>query len=96
MGNENINRLAGVLQKRMKELSEKPDVLDFGTIQKDMSLITNRFPVAIPKKDYMVCRTVSLKDSDGRRILKPGCRVLVAWAGDDPCVVDIILSGNSI
>lgn len=30
------------------------------------------------------------------RKLKPGDRVLVAWVGDDPCVIDIILPGTAV
>ena len=129
MGNEGINKLAGVLQSRMKQLGTKPQTLDFGTIQEDMSLITNRFPQAIPKNDYMVCRQLTIGETgkyltethvlmDGEhshpkigisgahehdikipetmRKLKPGDRVLVAWVGDDPCIIDIVLSGRSI
>lgn len=96
MGNEGINKLAGVFQNRIKQIGEKPQILDFGTIQEDMSLITNKFPKAIPKDDYMVCRTVTLPDTDGEMILRPGRRVFVAWTGDDPCIIDVILSGKSI
>ena len=39
MGNEGINKLAGVFQGRMKSMSDKPQVLDFGVIQSDMSLM---------------------------------------------------------
>ena len=60
MGNEGINRLAGVLQSRMGQMGDRPQVLDFGVIQGDMSLLTNRFPKPIPQKDYMVCRQVTL------------------------------------
>lgn len=134
MGNEGVNKLAGVLQGRMKGISESPAVLDFGTINSDMSLTTNLFPQPIPKSDYMVCRQLTLgpKDDvltktqyigkttkDGRhsshtatdqygahvhevlipenmRKLKAGDRVLVAWVGDDPCIVDLVLSGSSL
>ena len=33
MGNEGINKLAGILQDRMSCMGEKPQVLDFGVIQ---------------------------------------------------------------
>lgn len=64
MGNEGINRLTEVLQNRMHGLSEKPQVLDFGVIQGDMSLLTNKFPVPIPQSDYMVCRQLTLGPTD--------------------------------
>lgn len=114
MGNEGINKLAGVFQSRMKGISEKPVVLDFGSINGDMSLTTNAFPQPIPKSDYMVCRQLTIgkkgdeltnlrgteqKDvmiPETMRKLKAGDRVLVAWVGDDACIIDIILSGNSL
>ena len=168
MGNEGINKLAGVFQERMHRISDKPQVLDFGEIQPDMSLLTNLFPKPIPQEDYMVCRQVTLgrtydilaktqdigmpysgshihhthdltcshhggivtgttgeetsaapdppipperqkgsDSSDGMhqhhvlipekmRWLEPGDRVLVAWVGDDPVVVDLILPATVI
>lgn len=88
MGNEGINKLAGVLQGRMHHVADKPQVLDFGVIQGDMSLLTNKFPQPIPQSDYMVCRQI--------RSRKPGDRVLVAWVGDDCCVVDLVLPGTAV
>lgn len=126
MGNEGINKLAGVLQSRMHAMMNRTQVLDFGEIQGDMSLLTNRFPCPIPQADYMVCRQLALgRDGDtltetpisgehpnhtagdGKhrhnipipekmRSVQPGDRVLVAWAGDDPCVIDIILPGTAV
>lgn len=55
-GNPGLNKLAKTLQKRMKETNESPLVLDFGVIQQDYSLITNTYPMPIPKSDYLVCR----------------------------------------
>ena len=92
MGNEGINKLAGVFQNRMKGISEKPAALDFGTINRDMSLTTNGFPQPIPKSDYVVCGSVG-----GRTYrIKAGDRVLVAWVGDDACIIYVIVSGNSL
>lgn len=168
MGNEGINKLAGVLQGRMRDMGDKPQILDFGTIQPDMSLLTNRFPKPVPQEDYVVCRQVTLgctydilaktqdiempysgshihhthdltcshhggivagttgeeisaapdppipperqkgsDSSDGMhqhhvlipekmRWLRPGDRVLVAWVGDDPVVIDLIYPATVI
>ena len=60
MGSEGVNKLTEVLQNRMRGMSEQPQVLDFGVIQPDMSLLTNKFPVPIPQSDYMVCRQLTL------------------------------------
>lgn len=61
-GHPGTARLASVLSSRMKRENEVPLVVDFGEIQANHSLITNAFPIPIPKGDYSVCRHVgSLK-----------------------------------
>ena len=58
MANEGVNRLARAMESRTKEHNDRPPVLDFGTIQDDMSLVTNYFPEPIPYEDYSICRSV--------------------------------------
>ena len=114
MGNEGINKLAAILQRRMHDMNDNPQKLDFGTIQSDMCLITNQFPQPIPQSDYMVCRQLTLGSMDTpltstinsaektvlvpekMRSIKAGDRVLVAWIGDDICIIDIILPGTAV
>lgn len=58
-----LNKLARVMQERMdrnQQASNGALVLDFGTIQADMSLKTNTFAVPIPQADYHVCRQLTL------------------------------------
>lgn len=55
---DGIFSLAGVLQSRTKAISARPSVIDLGEIQEDGSLLTNKFPVPIPKTDYLCCRSV--------------------------------------
>lgn len=55
-GNPGVNKLGKVLQQRMRETNSSPLVLDFGVIQQDYSLMTNTYPIPIPKSDYLVCR----------------------------------------
>lgn len=57
-GRPGTSKLASVLSSRMKKENESPLVLDFGEIQTNGSLLTNTFPVPIPKGDYSVCRHV--------------------------------------
>lgn len=57
-GNPGTNNLAKVLSGRMQKENASPLFLDFGSIQPDYGLITNTFPVPIPKSDYVVCRCV--------------------------------------
>ncbi len=57
-GRPGTTKLASVLSQRMKKENESPLVLDFGEIQGNGSLVTNTFPVPIPKGDYTICRHV--------------------------------------
>lgn len=60
--NQGLNKLAQVMQQRMNRNQEANGalVLDFGTIQGDMSLKTNTFAIPIPQADYHVCRQLTL------------------------------------
>lgn len=57
-GHPGTARLAAVLSQRMQKTNEAPLLIDFGEIQGNGSLMTNTFPVPIPKGDYSVCRHV--------------------------------------
>lgn len=57
-GNPGTNKLANVLSRRMRKTAESPLVLDFGEIKGNGSLVTNTFPVPIPRGDYTICRHV--------------------------------------
>jgi len=61
-GNPGINHLARALQGQINRNQEANSalLLDFGTIQGDYSLLTNTYPIPIPKSDYMVCRQLTL------------------------------------
>lgn len=59
-GNPGTNRLANVLTNRMRRENQVPLILDFGEIQADGSLVTNTFPVPIPKGEYSVLRQLTL------------------------------------
>lgn len=61
-GNPGLSKLARVMSNRMREFSDQTaeDVTpDFGVINGNMSLTTNRFPVAIPRGEYYIGRLVS-------------------------------------
>ena len=60
--NQGMNKLARIMQDRMRKNQDANDalVLDFGTIQKDMSLKTNTFAIPIPQADYHVVRQLTL------------------------------------
>lgn len=111
-----VNSLARILTERMRSMTDKPLVLDYATVNDDMSITTDTYPVAIKPEYYSVCRQLTLGNTDDEfaetkpaadylththkvklprnmRKLKPKDRVLVAWVGDDLCVIDIILQG---
>ena len=116
MANEGVNGLAAVLQSRMKELGGGLPIVDYGTIRADMSLVTDAFPIPIPQRDYIICRSLAIGGAntvisktstnsghahdvlagDKYRWLKPGDRVLVAWRGNDACVIDIIIPATAV
>lgn len=77
--NNGMSRLAGVLDNRMRQQSEAPPLLDFGTVKKNGSLITNTFSKTIAKGDYTVL--------DGFEYQGEDTRVLVAWVEDDAVVI---------
>lgn len=62
MADEGLNKLARVLQRRISEDRNAYSdlVLDFGVIKSDYSLLTNTYPIAIPKTDYLVLRQLTL------------------------------------
>lgn len=77
--NSGISKLAGVMDSRMRQQSETPLLLDFGTVKKNGGLITNTFPKTIAKGDYTVLEGFEYKGKD--------TRVLVAWVEDDAVVI---------
>lgn len=62
MADEGLNKLARVLHGRIAdERNAHSDlVLDFGVIKSDYSLLTNTYPIPIPKTDYLVLRQLTL------------------------------------
>lgn len=57
-----MTKMAAVLMEKMRQIGDKPNVLDFGSILGDYSLKTNSFPAPIPKGAYFVCRIAALSD----------------------------------
>ena len=57
-----LSKMAAALVEKMRQISDRPNVLDFGSILDDFSLQTNSLPVPIPKGDYFVCRMTALPD----------------------------------
>lgn len=55
-----MSKLAQVLSERIGEQTKRPDALELGTIQGNMSLLIDRFPIPIPWGEYLVCRSLTL------------------------------------
>ena len=61
-GSPGTSKLARVMSNRIREFceqSEEDNSPDFGVINNDMSLTTNRFPISIPQGEYYLGRLVS-------------------------------------
>jgi len=54
MLNSGASKLAQVIAERIASQTQRPDALELGTIQDDMSLKLDRFAVPIPKGEYLV------------------------------------------
>jgi len=54
MNKKNIDDLAKVLNERISLIANKPDSIELGTIQPDMSLKLDTFAMPIKKGDYLI------------------------------------------
>lgn len=79
-GNPGLSKLAATLQGQMSKNQEASSalILDFGVIQANYSLLTNTYPIPIPKSDYMVCRQLTLGDTSTHLTYTIGA----GWAND--------------
>jgi hypothetical protein len=101
----NIQRFASIMSSRMKQTSTAavPTTLELGTVQSNMSITTDGLQAVIPRGDYMVNLTLTggrttskVEDHthdlpDSFRGLQPGDRILVAWCGNEPVVIAIVV-----
>ena len=88
--NAGISNLANVIRRRIKKETDTPLVLDFGEIQSNGSLITNTFPVSIPKGSYSVLSSLGASNDTDSASVSKGDRVLVAWVQSEAVVVGIV------
>lgn len=59
---EGVSKLAQVIADRIAVQTERHDELELGIIQDDMSLKLDKFNIPIPKSEYLVCRSLTLKN----------------------------------
>ena len=85
-----------------------PTTIELGIVNANMSITPDSLRAAIPKGDYMVSllltsgRFTADASYDGYthkhelpeaiRGLRPGDRILIAWCGDDPVVIAVVVS----
>lgn len=84
----NIQRLGNMLARRMKSTAHAavPMTVELGTIGTGLSLTTDSLRSMIPRGEYMASRALIEEDS-----LKAGDRVLVAWCGNEPVVISVVV-----
>lgn len=101
----NIEKLGETLQGRMRSAGKKKDrLIELASIGPGLCLKPDQSPGPIPKGEYSICRTVSDKLMKKGKVvtgsvymedihyqkLEEGDRVLVAWCGTEPVVIDLI------
>lgn len=57
------SKFAGAIRKIMDRNTNNALALDFGVIQSDGSLLTDEYPISIPKSDYLVCRHLKARSA---------------------------------
>ena len=91
---EGIANLAAVFHEhnsRVTEAMTRSLRLDFGEIQENYHLKLDTFDKMIPKDAWSVCR----RCTQGNPI-RPGQRVLAAWVGNEPVVIDAVFSAAAL
>ncbi len=59
MTNSGASKLAQVIAERIGSQTAKPDALELGTIQPDMSLKLDRFAVPMPRGEYLIAEWIA-------------------------------------
>lgn len=81
----NIQRLGNTLSGRMKKTAGAAVTVstELGLINDNMSMTPDSLQADIPQGDYMITQDLEVAAGD---------RVLVAWCGDEPVVVAVVVS----
>lgn len=104
---DGIEQFGNLLNQRTKEVLNGNQKLSvgLGRINSDLSLAVDGMEGHVPKGQYMLSRHLTFPETidtaaasghshevkTGLRGLKSGDRVLIAWAGNEPVIIDIIL-----
>jgi len=81
----NIEKLGNVIMGQIVRVnrSNSRTVMDLGSVNSALSLVPDHSPGPIPDGEYTVCRNAA-------PALKKGARVLIAWCGGEPVVIDAV------
>ncbi len=71
-GSDGANKLAQVIAERIGNQTERPDALELGSIQDDMSLKIDRFAVPVPKGEYLVVEWMAKLSLPAFSLVGPG------------------------
>ncbi len=89
MANGNgINKLSRALISRMKQENVSPPIADFGSIGKNMHLMTDSMQMPLAPDEYSVLSSVG--------VLNPGDRVLVIWVSNERDVGEPVITGKIV
>lgn len=99
--NSNMQQLGAMLSNRMKQTSNAaiPISIELGTVNANLSITPDSLRVPIPKGDYMVNyllsgATTGAADEHSHTLpsLRAGNRILIAWCGNEPVVIAVVVS----
>ena len=83
-----IEEFGKELSKRMQDMikGSKAPVIELGRINENGALTVDSFGEAIPRGEYMISGRIQQQQ------VIPGSRVVVAWSGTEPIVIDTVSS----
>ncbi len=100
---DNLTAFGEALSQLMLRVRKAGDerTLELGTIGDDLSLAVDSLKDAIPKGDYLLAlrltdRGYSQILSEPVRGIRPGDRVIMAWVGGQPIVMDIVAGSKEL
>lgn len=98
-----IIELGELLNRRMQQMQRYNtfSFLEFGRINDDFSLTADSLKDKIPKDEYLISWRLQKKECiyheticEYMRGIKSGDLVLIAWIGNSPVVLDIVVNGK--
>lgn len=82
-GNNGAVQFVREIQRIVRGQTGQERMIDFGVIKGDYSLVTDSFPVSIPRGEWSMVR----QPSGAGMEITPGQRVIVVWAGNEAVVL---------